>query len=274
MNTKIFIYLSLIFVLGLFSCLPKKNLENNESMVLIKTSEGFIKIKLFQETPQHRDNFIKLVRESYYNGTLFHRVINEFMIQGGDPDSKLAKPGEALGNGGPGYTIPAEFQSHLFHKKGTLAAAREGDRVNPERRSSGSQFYLVQGEKFTDEELDQVELRINDMLKQSAFFKFLEEERAAAIINCEVVDMAKIQEIASLRAEEEFINMQAYKIPLNQREVYKTLGGTPHLDQNYTVFGEIVEGMDVLDKIAVTETDNKNRPVKDIRIIFIEIVKN
>jgi len=273
MNTKIFTYLSLIFVLGLVSCLPKKNLENNDHLVFIETSEGFIKIQLFHETPQHRDNFLKLVSESYYNGTLFHRVINEFMIQGGDPDSKLAKSGEVLGNGGPEYTIPAEFQSHLFHKKGALAAARKGDRVNPERRSSGSQFYLVHGKKLSDEELDHVELRINDMLKQAAFFRFIEEERAAAINNGENVDMAKIQEIASLRAEEEFINMQAYKIPFDQRDVYKTLGGTPHLDQNYTVFGEIIEGMEVLDKIAASETDNNNRPLKDVRIISMEIVK-
>ncbi len=274
MSTKIFTYLSLIFVLGLVSCLPKQNPENKDHLVLIETSEGFIKIKLFQETPQHRDNFIKLVNASYYNGTLFHRVMHEFMIQGGDPDSKFAKAGETLGNGGPGYTIPAEFQAHLFHKKGALAAARERDKVNPERRSSGSQFYLVQGKKFSDEELDRVELRINDMLKQAAFFRFIEEEKAAAINNGEDVDMSKIQEIASLRAEEEFINMQAYKIPVEQREVYKTLGGTPHLDQNYTVFGELVEGLDVLDKIAAVDTDDKNRPLKDVRIISIEIVKN
>jgi len=272
MNTKIFTYLTFMLVLFFVSCLPKKNLENKDHLVLIETSEGFIKIKLFQETPLHRDNFLKLVHESYYSGTLFHRVINEFMIQGGDPDSKLAKPGEVLGNGGPGYTIPAEFHVNLFHKKGALAAARERDRVNPERRSSGSQFYLVQGKKLTDDELDHVELRINDMLKQAAFFRFIEEEKTLAISKGEDVDMAKIQETASLRAEEEFINMQPYKIPLEQREVYKTLGGTPHLDQNYTVFGEIIEGMEVLDKIAAIETDNKNRPVKDVRIISMEIV--
>lgn len=274
MKKKVFTYLTFILILGLFSCLPKKNLENTYQLLLIETSEGFIKIKLYQETPQHRDNFIKLVQESYYNGTLFHRVMNEFMIQGGDPDSKLAKPGEALGNGGPGYTIPAEFHTQLFHKKGALAAARERDRVNPERRSSGSQFYLVQGKVLTDEELDHVELRINDMLKQAAFFRFIEEERAIAISNGKDVDMAKIQETASLKAEEEFINMEAYKIPPEQREVYKTLGGTPHLDQNYTVFGEIIEGFEILDKISVVETDNKNRPLKDVRIISIEIVKN
>ena len=274
MNTKVFIYWTFILIVGFVSCIPQKKHENNDNLILIETSEGFIKIKLFEETPQHRDNFIKLVKSSYYNGTLFHRVIKEFMIQGGDPDSKLAKQGEVLGNGGPGYTIPAEFQPHLFHKKGALAAAREGDRVNPERRSSGSQFYLVQGKKLTDEELDQVELRINDMLKQAAFFKFIKEERTLAISKGDNIDMAKIQEIASLRAEEKFVNMQSYKIPLDQREIYKTFGGTPHLDQNYTVFGEIIEGMIVLDKIAALKTDNKDRPVKDVRILSIEIVKD
>ncbi len=273
MNKKTFTFLTFVLFLGFASCLPKANPENKKLLVLIETSEGPIKIMLYQETPQHRDNFIKLVNESYYDGTLFHRVIHEFMIQGGDPDSRLAKLGEALGNGGPGYTIPTEFQSHLFHKKGALAAAREPDRVNPERQSSGSQFYLVQGKIFTDDELDQMELRINDMLKQAAFFRFIEQGKALAVSNGEDVDMAKIQETASLRAEEEFISMQAYKIPLEQREVYKTLGGAPHLDQNYTVFGEIVEGIYVLDKIAATETDKKNRPVKDIKIISTEILE-
>ncbi|MEA1899026.1 MAG: peptidylprolyl isomerase, partial [Bacteroidota bacterium] len=267
MYKKGFTLLAFVFLLVFVSCLPKTDPENKEFLVLIETSEGPIKIKLYQETPQHRDNFIKLVRESYYNGTLFHRVINEFMIQGGDPDSRLSKPGEVLGNGGPGYTVPAEFQPKLFHKKGALAAARERDKVNPQRRSSGSQFYLVQGKVFTDDGLDKMELRINDMLKQAAFFRFIEEEKVIALGKGQEVDMAKIQEAASLRAEVEFINMQPYKIPLEQREVYKTLGGTPHLDQNYTVFGEIVEGLGVLDKISATEVDDKNRPVKDIKIV-------
>ncbi len=270
---KILYYLTIMLVLGASACFPKKNIENKEMFIMIETSEGFIKVKLYEETPLHRDNFLKLVHESYYNGTLFHRVINEFMIQGGDPDSKFAKPGVSLGNGGPGYTIPAEFRSHLFHKKGSLAAARQGDQMNPERRSSGSQFYFVQGKILTDEELDQVELRINKMLKQAVFFKFIEEERASAISNGEDIDMATIQETAALRSEEEFVNMQAYKIPPEQRKVYKTLGGTPHLDQNYTVFGEIIEGMEVLNKIAVVETNSSDRPVKDIRIISIDLIE-
>ena len=271
---KILHYLILILVVGANSCFPNKELDNKETLVLIETSEGFIKLKLYDETPLHRDNFIKLIQESYYDGTLFHRVINEFMIQGGDPDSRFTKPGVALGNGGPGYTIPSEFRPNLFHKKGALAAARQGDQMNPERESSGSQFYFVQGKVLNDEDLDQVELRINNMLKQAAFFKFIEEEKSNDTISAGGVDMAKIQEIASLRAEEKFANMQPYKIPPGQREVYKVLGGTPHLDQNYTVFGEIIEGLEVLDKISIAETDDRDRPLKDIKIISIELVKN
>jgi len=271
---KILYYLTAIIIWGAVSCFPKNIPEGSETLIMIETSMGNIKLKLYEDTPLHRDNFIKLIQKSYYDGILFHRVINEFMIQGGDPDSRNTEPGASLGNGGPDYTIPSEFIPHLFHKKGVLAAAREGDRVNPDRRSSGSQFYLVQGKKFSEEELDRAELRINNMLKQAAFFQFIEEEKSKDTISDGGVDMAKIQEMASLRAEEKFANMQPYKIPPEQREVYKTIGGTPHLDQNYTVFGEIIEGLDVLDKIAAVETDDRDRPLKDIRIISLELAKN
>lgn len=172
---------------------------------------------LYNETPLHRDNFIKLVKEHYFDGTLFHRVINHFMIQGGDPDSKNAKPDATLGDGGPKYTIPAEFVDSLFHKKGVLAAAREGDDINPNKESAGSQFYLVQGRVFTDEQLNALEQRRLN-----------------------------------------------HKIPDYQREVYKTLGGTPHLDRNYTVFGEVVQGIELIDTIASVETNKANRPQEDI----------
>jgi cyclophilin family peptidyl-prolyl cis-trans isomerase len=270
---RILYYLTFVLLVGTSSCFSNKTLENYETLVIVETSEGFIKLKLYNETPLHRDNFIKLIQQSYYDGTLFHRVINEFMIQGGDPDSRFAKPGEALGNGGPKYTIPSEFRPQLYHKKGALAAARQGDQMNPERRSSGSQFYIVHGKQFTDEDLDQVELRINNMLKLAAFFQFIEEEKSNDSISGDDIDMAKIQETASLRAEEKFANMQPYKIPPYQRDVYKMQGGVPHLDQNYTVFGEIIEGMEILDKIAVVDTDDRNRPLKNIIIISMKIVK-
>ena len=191
--------------------------------VKITTDSGVIIIRLYDKTPLHRDNFIKLVQQHYFDSLLFHRVIQSFMIQGGDPDSKHAPPGQMLGNGGPGYTIPAEFDSTLFHKKGVLAAAREGDQVNPTKASSGSQFYIVQGKVFSDSELD----------------------------------MFKAQRHISL--------------PDSHRQAYKTSGGTPFLDMNYTVFGEVEKGLEVVDKIASTAKDQNNRPLNDIRMM-IEIV--
>lgn len=183
--------------------------------VRIKTSYGECIIRLYNETPKHRDNFIKLVKKGFYNGTLFHRVIQNFMIQGGDPDSKTAKPGQALGDGDVGYTVPAEFRDSLFHKRGVLAAARDD---NPAKASSGCQFYIVEGKRFTDEDLDK-----------------LEQTR-----------------------------LKGRKIPAWQREWYKSVGGTPHLDQNYTVYGEVVSGLDMVDRIAAVKKDERDRPVTDI----------
>ncbi len=187
---------------------------------------GDMTVRLSDSTPLHRDNFLKLVKVHFYDSLLFHRVIKDFMIQGGDPNSRNAKPGEALGMGGPGYRVPAEFRQTLFHKKGVIAAARDN---NPEKASSGSQFYIVQGKVFSDAELD----------------------------NLETGRMKR-------------------KIPSEQREVYKTLGGTPHLDQEYTVFGEVVKGVEVLDKIAAVKTSkgaDRDRPLQDVKIITIKLVK-
>ncbi|HRO69704.1 MAG TPA: peptidylprolyl isomerase [Chitinophagaceae bacterium] len=197
--------------------------------VLIQTSMGEMVVRLSDSTPLHRDNFLKLVKQKYYDGILFHRVINNFMIQAGDPNSKNAPAGQALGDGGPGYTVPAEFRPDLFHKKGVIAAARQGDQVNPLKASSGSQFYITQGRKFSDAGLDSVETyRLNR------------------------------------------------KIPAEQREVYKTLGGTPHLDQGYTVFGEVVSGLEVIDKIAAMPTSkaaDRDRPLEDVVISKMSLVK-
>jgi len=198
--------------------------------VLLQTNYGNIILRLYDSTPLHRDNFLKLVKTGFYDSVLFHRVIRNFMIQAGDPDSKLAKTGEPLGNGGPGYTVPAEFRTSLFHKKGVIAAARTGDDVNPQKASSGSQFYIVQGKIFTDPGLDSLET----------------------------------------------IRLKGRKIPPAQREVYKTIGGTPHLDQNYTVFGEIVIGLDVIDKIAEVSTSkgaDRDRPLQDVRILKAKLIK-
>ena len=205
------------------STLKKKDFKKD---VLLQTTMGDIIVRLSDSTPLHRDNFLKLVKIGYFDSVLFHRVIKDFMIQGGDPDSKNAPAGQPLGNGGPAYTIPAEFKQSLFHKKGVIAAARDN---NPQKASSGSQFYIVQGKKFTDADLENLE---NNRLKR--------------------------------------------KIPADQKEVYKTLGGTPHLDQNYTVFGEVVRGLEVVDKIAAVETSkasDRDRPLQDVRIIKAKLVK-
>lgn len=194
-------------------------------MVEISTDMGDITVVLHNETPQHRDNFLKLVEEGYYDGLLFHRVISGFMIQAGDPHSRDAEPGEPLGSGGPGYTVPAEIQSGLFHQKGALSAARQGDQVNPERRSSGSQFYIVQGRRWAPQELE--------MMARDRGTPFSEE----------------------------------------QIEKYTTIGGTPHLDDAYTVFGQVIDGMDVIDRIAAVETGPRDRPEEDVRIKHITVIE-
>jgi len=188
--------------------------------ILLSTDSGDIVLRLYNKTPLHRDNFIKLVKQKYFDSILFHRVIKNFMIQAGDPNSKNALPKIQLGNGGPGYTLPAEFDSSLFHKKGALAAARMGDNENPLKASSGSQFYIVQGKVFNDAGLDSVET----------------------------------------------FRLKGRKLPLVHREVYKTIGGSPHLDMGYTVFGEVESGLQVVDKIAAADRDANNRPLTDIKL--------
>lgn len=197
---------------------PAKPKKPKTRMVLIETSLGDMTVELFNETPQHRDNFIKLVEEGFFNDLLFHRVIQNFMVQGGDPNSRGAAAGVPLGSGGPGYTIPAEFDSQFVHLKGVLSAARQGDQVNPQKASSGSQFYIVQGKTETDEMLNSMEQR------------------------------------------------KGFEYTPEQREAYKTLGGTPFLDMDYTVFGRVVKGLDVIDKIAAVETNRRagDRPVVDV----------
>jgi cyclophilin family peptidyl-prolyl cis-trans isomerase len=212
---KRFVFAFLIFLTILFfssSCSFSHN-GSKEKIIIIETTLGTIRIKLYNETPLHRDNFIKLVKEGYYNGQLFHRVINDFMIQAGDPATRTNSSPEEKENHGPGYTIPAEFNPSLFHKKGVIAAAREGDNVNPEKKSSGSQFYIVQGKIFTGVELDQIEKRINDQNKQTLFFKYINEEKEKAFANEEVIDYAKIQQVATLRLQKDIKNLPVFSIP-------------------------------------------------------------
>lgn len=228
MKKSLLLLTGLLMAIGMMaqsdSVVTKKDRKKRD--VLLQTSMGDIVIRLSDSTPLHRDNFLKLVKTHYYDSVLFHRVIQNFMIQGGDPDSKTAAAGKPLGNGGPTYRVPAEFRPTLFHKKGVIAAARDN---NPEKASSGSQFYLTQGKKFTDAGLDSVETY---RLKR--------------------------------------------KIPIEQREVYKTLGGVPHLDQNYTVFGEVIKGIDVIDKIAAVATSkgaDRDRPIENVMILKAKLIK-
>ena len=218
-----------LFILALLSsalCLVSCNKEK-ETFVVMETTKGTIELKLYDATPLHRDNFLSLVKEGAYDELLFHRVIKDFMIQGGDPDSRNAAPGALLGEGDRPYTVPAEFrlEEGIFHRRGALAAARESDDVNPEQRSSAMQFYIVWGSVFTDERLDYVQQRLDQATDGKV--KFTPE----------------------------------------MREVYKTVGGTPHLDGQYTVFGEVVSGLDVVDTIQQVATDENDRPLEDVRIL-------
>jgi len=221
---KKLIVVTLALLVGYGQVNAQKSKKVKEVLIEFETTEGVMLVKLYNETPQHRDNMVKLVKQGYYDGLLFHRVIKSFMIQGGDPDSRNAQPGQMLGQGGPGYTVPAEIIDSLIHKKGALAAARMGDQVNPTKASSGSQFYIVQGRPFNENELKSMEAR------------------------------------------------SGIKYTDAQKQLYATLGGVPHLDGGYTVFGELVTGFDVLDKIGNTQTGAADRPVKEMKIIKAKIL--
>lgn len=264
---KKILLLSITFSLLIFSCqLDQSKKKTEDQLYKIETEYGDMIFKLYDATPFHKENFIKLIEQGYFNDLLFHRVIDGFMIQGGDPDSRDAEAGIMLGQGGPGYTIPAEFVDSLFHKKGVIAAAREGDNTNPEMRSAGSQFYIVQGTVLDDEAVKKVEDRINATRLNNLITKNIEEAKNTAYDTGGTIDYQVILPEARKKAEEEFNTEGYYKIPENKLKVYQTIGGTPHLDNAYTVFGEVIKGLEVIDKIAAVEKDNNNRPVKDIKM--------
>lgn len=262
------IYIFLAITTIVVSCGNTKQKTDNQNIVLINTDYGSIKIKLYDETPLHRDNFLKLAKEDFYNDLLFHRVIKEFMIQGGDPDSRGASPNKQLGGGGPSYQIDAEIRPDLIHKKGALAAARQGDNINPERKSSGSQFYIVQGKTYTTEELKQFEeqKRIRAVREEGmkifrqhqALISRLQQEGKTDSINALIVN---IQELA-----EKNVDPSQIALSESSREIYTTIGGTPFLDGSYTVFGEVIEGIEIIDSIAAQETGQGDRPIRDIKM--------
>ena len=248
--------------------------EIANSRIKLITTKGDIVIELYNETPQHRDNFVKIVEEGVLDSLLFHRVIETFMIQGGDPDSKLAGSDDTLGNGGLAYTIPAEFHPDLFHKKGALGAARDN---NPEKASSSTQFYIVQGRVLNDSLIDMNQGRINGWLaesflrKDSSYMPYFDSMNIA-MKNSDRDTYRRIANFFKKEAEqiEEF---ESYEIPEAHRQVYRTLGGTPHLDQNYTVFGEVVSGIEVVDSIAAVATNPLDRPIQDVRILKAEVIQ-
>lgn len=254
--------------------MTKQN-KPGDVLVEIKTTEGDLTVRLFGDTPRHRDNFVKLAKEGYYNGVLFHRVINEFMVQTGDPDSKTAPAGKMLGSGGPGYDIEAEivYPTH-FHKRGALAAARQGDQVNPERRSSGSQFYIVTGKAYNDSTLNQMERQLQMMQKQNIFNDLAREHRDSIMTLRRNRDQAGLQALQDelVAITEKKAAEAPARLTAEQREAYTTTGGTPHLDNQYTVFGEVVDGMDVIDKIEKVETDSHDRPLKDVKILSMRVL--
>lgn len=236
--------------------------------IKIQTMLGDIVVRLYDETPLHRDNFVKLVKEGYYDGTLFHRVIKDFMIQGGDPDSKGAPAGKMLGVGGPDYTIEAEIKPGLYHKRGALAAARQGDEVNPERRSSGSQFYIVWGQVYNDGQLRQFAKQMEMQQMQAAFNALAKEHHDEIMQMRRERNRAGLQELQEKLAAEAEAQVKAAGAGMTegQKEIYSTVGGTPHLDGQYTVFGEVVTGLDVVEMIQQTATARGDRPVDDIEM--------
>ena len=276
MKTVLRISFILTLFLVIYSCEKKPvsaETEEKRQKIELVTDQGTMILELYNETPLHRDNFIKVVQDGVYDSVLFHRVINEFMIQSGDPDSKNAKPGDTLGNGGLDYKVDAEFNPKLFHKKGVLAAARDG---NPERASSSTQFYIAQGKVFNDSLLDRAEERINGWLAEHYFKKdpankpLLDSLHKA--IDAENMEQYRLYSDSISSLAKSYENFDTYAISEEQRSVYKTLGGTPHLDQNYTVFGEVIEGLDVVDSIAVVPTGPLDRPVTDVIIISVKVL--
>lgn len=254
-------------------CMVKEDTDG--VLVELKTTLGDIIVKLYNDTPLHRDNFIKLVNDGYYDGLLFHRVINEFMIQTGDPDSRDAAPGKMLGSGSPDYTIEAEidYPKH-YNKYGALAAARTGDQVNPERRSSGSQFYIVTGRKMSEPQFEAMQMRKHQDELQKKFQELVMENKDTIQSLQKANDEAALETLRQelIKQTEESVGEQV--LPENIKEDYITKGGAPHLDGAYTVFGEVVKGMEVVEEIQKVETDSHDRPLEDVKIISAKVINN
>lgn len=257
----------------LMGCAPKQKPLDPEKpvYVTVKTSMGDVTVLLYDDTPLHRSNFIKLCREKAHDGVLFHRVIRDFVAQGGDPDSKEHEAGVRYGSNNGGYTVPAEILPHYFNKRGALIDAKKGDDVNPERASAGTQFCFVQGKKLTDEELNEKEVRINEIRRNWLYHKFRKQLIDA---DASLADEAKEGELynqATLMVIDTLDVLEPYVIPDERREIYKTIGGVPHLDGSVTIFGEVVEGLDIVEKMTQVQTDEYDRPLKDLIVISTKV---
>ena len=249
--------------------------QGNETLVRLETTEGDITVKLYDETPKHRDNFIKLAKEGVYDSTLFHRVIKNFMIQAGDPQSKTASDTATLGSGDVGYTLPAEINPKFFHKRGVLAAARLGDEVNPNRESSGCQFYIVTGRKFSEAQMINMENQMNEARLENIFNELARKHMKEIYKMRKANDtegLLELQDSLEAQARAKVAKEPALKYTKEQISAYTTIGGAPHLDGAYTIFGEVTEGMDIVDKIEKVKTNRGDRPEKDIRILKAEVL--
>ncbi len=274
---KLMLSVAVMLYSGLFihSYSQTKQMTNIEIEIL--TTEGNLRVRLYDETPLHRDNFVKLVADSFYNGVLFHRVINQFMVQAGDPESRTAQPGVMLGAGSPGYDIDAEIRNpKLFHKRGALAAAREGDDTNPQKRSSGSQFYIVTGKVLNSGQLRAFERNRNLEIEQDIKNELMNQNRDTLMALRRARDFAALQQIQDeiIMKADEMLSERKYSLTPEQIEAYTTVGGTPFLDGEYTVFGEVISGMEVVEAIEKSATDRYDRPINDVRIIGMNIVNH
>ena len=273
---KTFLYTICIITIAIcgFTACNKKNKNMEGPVLLLETTKGDIRLRLFDDTPKHRDNIIKLAKEGFYDGTLFHRVIKDFMIQAGDPESKHASDTATLGSGDTGYTIPAEFvYPKYFHRRGVLSAARMGDDVNPNKESSGCQFYIVTGKVFKEAELDALESQMNQNMLHSEFNRLARQHMKEIFLmrkNSDSTGLKKLQDELIEQAEK-IVLQNPFRFTEEQRNAYKTVGGAPHLDGQYTVFGEVIEGMDVVNRIQDVKTNRADRPLENIVIKKITV---
>lgn len=260
----------LLFAFWLFASCQDKPLDPDKPVyVTVKTNMGDVTVLLYDDTPLHRDNFVKLCQTGAQDGVLFHRIIKDFVVQGGDPASKAHEPGVLYGDGDGGYTVPAEILPNHFNKRGALIDAKEIDAENVERASAGTQFCFVQGKKLTDEELTQKETRINEIRRNWLFYKFqdrLKKENAAL-----AADSVELEKQTLVMVEDTLSQLGYYTIPADRREVYKTIGGVPHLDGSVTIFGEVVEGFDIVEQMSLVKTDENDRPLKDVLVISTKV---